>query len=79
MKILIKSVGTDDWVELKNNQLLVLEMIGLDTVEFLKKTFFKDVEPGAEVMLKGKVLEDGSIYGEYYNNNKLENKILIKR
>ena len=79
MKVLIKSAGMNDWTELESEQLAVLKMIGLDIEEFFKKTFFKDAEPGAEVMLKGKILDDGSIYGEYYKNDKLESKILIKR
>ena len=79
MRILVKSAGMDDWTELKSEHLTVLKMLGLDLEKLLKETFFKDVEPGAEVMLKGKILEDGSIYGEYYKNNKLESKILIKR
>ena len=79
MKVLVKSAGMDDWTELKYEHLTVLKMLGLDLEKLLKETFFKDVETGAEVVLKGKILEDGSIYGEYYKNNKLESKILIKR
>ena len=79
MKILVKNAGMDDWTELKSEQPLALKMLGLDLEKLLKETFFGDTEPGTEVVLKGKILDDGSIYGEYYKNDKLESKILIKR